>query len=177
MADGRSAGFPPLAAPGCRVLVLGTLPGRESLRQHQYYAHPRNAFWPIMAGLTGCPAGADYARRVASLVAVGIAVWDVLASGKRPGSLDSAIETATVEVNDFASFLRRHREIGTVCFNGATAERLFCREVLPGLARQRQLTRLRLPSTSPAHAALSTAAKARTWHRALRPVLGAGSTA
>jgi len=167
----RVSGFPPLAAPHCRVLVLGTLPGRESLRQQQYYAHPRNAFWPIMAAWAGFAVTAPYAARAAALVTAGIAVWDVLQSCHRPGSLDSAIDGATLEPNDFRHFFRAHPRVATICCNGATAERLFRRHVLAGNATVQRLHCRRLPGTSPAHAALDLPAKQRAWHAALQAAL------
>jgi hypoxanthine-DNA glycosylase len=154
------------------VLVLGTMPGRESLRRGEYYAHPRNAFWPIMASVAGFPVDAPYATRTAALVAAGIAVWDVLQSCDRPGSLDTAIDPATLRPNDFLRFFREHPRVTTVCFNGTTAERLFRRHVMGDDERLRRLACVRLPGTSPAHAALGLPAKQRAWHAALRTALG-----
>jgi hypoxanthine-DNA glycosylase len=146
------------------------MPGRESLRQRQYYAHPRNAFWPIMAAITGVPAGAPYAERTAALAAAGIAVWDVLRCCERPGSLDSNIDPATARANDFQRFFRRQPGIRTVCFNGAMAERLFRRHITAPDGPT-AMHYVRLPGTSPAHAALSLAAKRRAWHQALHQAL------
>ncbi len=91
----RVQSFPPIAAPGARLLILGSMPGAASLAAGQYYAHPRNAFWPILAALCHFPADAPYAARVAALQAAGVAVWDVLQSCVRPGSLDTAIERSS----------------------------------------------------------------------------------
>jgi hypoxanthine-DNA glycosylase len=167
----RVRSFPPLAGISCRLLVLGTMPGRESLRQRQYYAHPRNAFWPIMAPLAGVAADAPYGERTVALVAAGIAVWDVLRSCERPGSLDSDIDPATLRPNDFGRFFRRHPAIRTVCFNGSTAERLYRRHVAAQGHASPALRYLRLPGTSPANAALPLPAKRRAWHAAVRAAL------
>lgn len=145
------------------------MPGKASLLAQEYYAHPRNAFWRIMGALlpgqTSLPT-LSYAKRVAALKASGIAVWDVLASCTRESSLDSDIDDSTIVPNDFAGFFRAHTEIQSVFFNGAKAEHSFRKFVLPSLgddaksdARQYQ----RLPSTSPAHAALSFEAKLDAW--------------
>jgi TDG/mug DNA glycosylase family protein len=158
--------FAPIAPRSARRLVLGSMPGLASLAARQYYAHPRNAFWPIMAALLGFDAQADYALRVAALRASGVALWDVLHSCKRAGSLDQAIEAAELTANDLAGFLRRHPDIVAVYFNGAAAETLFRRHVLPDVQGLAILYR-RLPSTSPAHAALTFEAKLLAWRSAL----------
>ena len=162
-------GFRPIATPGSRVLVLGSLPGPESLRRRQYYAQPRNAFWRIVSDLFGTGPLDDYPARVAAIERHGLALWDVCASAERTGALDSAIRRASVEVNDFEGFLRRHRAIERVCCNGQTAALLYRRLVLPGLpAPASDLPVTVLPSTSPAHAAISYERKLAAW-AALRP--------
>jgi hypoxanthine-DNA glycosylase len=152
-----------------RVLVLGSLPGARSLQLQQYYGLPRNAFWQIAAALTGVAAEADYAARLAGLRRSGIALWDVIATARRRGSLDAAIEHNGLVVNDFASFFATHPRIERICCNGATAAALYRRLVLPTLsAPVAALPLLTLPSTSPAHAALDLATKRSRWLAALR---------
>lgn len=158
-------GFPPIARSDARVLVLGSMPGRASLAAGQYYAHPRNAFWPILGAHCGFAADASYPTRTAALMQAGIAVWDVLRSCRRVGSLDSAIEDP--QANDFATFFARHPGIDTVLFNGTAAASLFDRHVLRRLDPVPS-RRIRLPSTSPAHAAKPLAAKQSLWLSALR---------
>ena len=160
--------FPPVAATDARLLILGSVPGRESLRQRQYYAHPRNAFWRIICEIFGAAPDLTYAERLELLTASGIALWDVIGSCRRTTSLDSDIEPESVAVNDFASFLAGHRRIATVCFNGGTAETTFRRLLLPSLDLvQQPLAFHRLPSTSPAHAGMPYAAKLARWHAVL----------
>ena len=168
--------FRPVAARDARVLVLGSMPGVASLEAQQYYAHPRNAFWPIMAELLGFDPGLPYRARLARLRRGRVALWDVLKRCRRDGSLDAAIEPASVEVNDFAAFLRLHGHVATVCCNGATAHDLFVRRALPLLQELgRSVDVLKLPSTSPANAGMPRAAKAARWREALGPLLkGAG---
>lgn len=164
--------FPPIEPAQARVLILGSLPGQASLAAQAYYAHPRNAFWPLLGALTGTPADADYDVRTAGLRRHGIALWDVLAAAERPGSLDADIVNASIEVNDIAGLLARHPTLALVACNGGTAYSLFRRHVLPSLgARADRLSILRLPSTSPAHAALPFAHKLATWRDALQPWL------
>jgi hypoxanthine-DNA glycosylase len=156
--------FPPIARATARVLILGTMPGQASLRAGQYYAHPRNQFWPIVAELLGFDPASPYAARVAGLSSADIALWDVLKSCIRRSSLDSAIVPSSAVSNDFAQFLASHQQIERICFNGATAEALYMRHVRPGLAARPEVRHLRLPSTSPANAALTFGAKLQAWH-------------
>lgn len=160
-------GFPPLADVRARVLVLGSMPGIASLRVRQYYGHPRNAFWPIMAGIFDFDAAAPYAQRVAALLAHRVAVWDVLAACERPGSLDADIDARSIEVNDFTGLVGGLPELRRVCFNGAKAMELFRRRVSPQLDIESPLELVPLPSTSPAHAGMSVAEKQRRWRQAL----------
>lgn len=161
-------GFPALAAASAHTLILGSMPGQASLRAQRYYAHPRNAFWPILRQLLGVPEAADYATASAALVAQGYALWDVLARCERPGSLDADIRAASVAANDFPAFFAAHPGIVRVCFNGAAAQALYRRHVVPTLpAALAGMAQQRLPSTSPAHAGMPQAAKARRWHEVL----------
>lgn len=166
MAHVRS--FPPIVGRSPHTLILGTMPGTASLNAQQYYAHPRNAFWGILANLLGFDADLDYAARTQRVVAAGIAVWDVLRSCKRPGSLDSSIEAASIVANDFNTFFARHAGIEQVCFNGAAAESLYRRHVLQTLAPTTPQRRyVRLPSTSPANASIRVAEKTELWRVAV----------
>lgn len=150
--------FAPLSRPDARVLILGTMPGEESLRRRQYYAHPRNAFWPILGDLLGFDPAAPYRQRCRHVVSAGLAVWDVLRRCERERSADARITCA--EPNDFAAFFARRPRIRAVFLNGATAERLFRQHVrAPAHLRHIQ----RLPSTSPAMASLSLERKREAW--------------
>ncbi len=163
----RSYGFPPVAAPGARLLILGSLPGRRSLEAQEYYAQPRNAFWPLMSNLFDVDARASYAERLHSLNDRGVALWDVCGSAHRRGSLDQRIELQTVRANDFEPFFETHRDIRLICFNGARAASLYRRLVLPRLStRAAAIPSMRLPSTSPAHASLTFDQKLEKWRSA-----------
>lgn len=152
-------------APDCRLLVLGSMPGAASLAAQQYYAHPRNAFWPIMGQLFGFAADLPYAERLTQLRARGIGLWDVLQSCERQGSLDSAIRAE--QPNDFASLLQQQSGIRALAFNGAKAAQSFRKLVLPRLQTQPLPALLNLPSTSPAHASVSCAEKLAAWAEVL----------
>jgi hypoxanthine-DNA glycosylase len=162
------SGFPPVAKPDARVLILGTLPGEESLKRQQYYARTTNSFWRIMAELTGANPTFPYAKKLASLTAKRLALWDVCAAAERSGSLDSSIVPLTIKTNDFASFFREHRHLELICFNGQHAARLFTKRVLDDLPLTvRKLPHVTLPSTSPAHATLRFEQKLQRWRDAL----------
>ncbi len=169
--------FPPIVGPDARILILGSMPGEASLREQQYYGHPRNAFWPILSALLWIPVQASYAERCIALAARGIALWDVIAACERPGSLDQAIRPETVRVNDFAAFFDVTPGIVHLVFNGGMAEREYRRRVLPGLPlRHRRIPQHRLPSTSPANAALRFDQKLAAW-RSILDWLGADPSA
>lgn len=162
-------GLPAVAAADARVLVLGSMPGAASLTAQQYYAHPRNAFWPIMGAIAGAGPQLPYLQRLPRLTDAGIALWDVLAHCVRVGSLDARIEPGSVAVNDFDAFLAAHPRITLVALNGGTAARMFARHVAPSLPRQ--VASVALPSTSPAHAAMRLEEKLDAWRSAIAPCL------
>jgi TDG/mug DNA glycosylase family protein len=165
----RISGFPPVVGERPRVLILGSMPSEKSLADSEYYAHPRNAFWRIMADLFDIDRDLPYADRLNRLRECRIALWDVLASCERPGSLDSNISNA--QPNDFAGLLARHPTIGSVFFNGRRAEDEFRRNVRPTLGAIGDALEYRgLPSTSPANAARSYGQKLADW-RAIREAL------
>jgi len=155
--------FPPLSGPRARVLVLGSMPGKASLAAQQYYAHPRNAFWPIIEAVLGIGRDLPYAQRCRQLIARNVAVWDVLQSCYRPGSLDADIDSASIMTNDFVAFLAGHPRIHRICFNGATAQQVFRCQVLPSLPADRLPEMIRLPSTSPANAGMRLEQKIAHW--------------
>ena len=166
-------GFPPVEPRRARVLILGSLPSAESIRQGQYYAHPRNAFWPIMGELFGAGREWPYERRLRKLAARGVMLWDVLRAAQRPGSLDSAIHPRRLAPNAIPELLVRHPELETIAFNGASAEALFRRHVAKACGDRLVGVKLvRLPSTSPAHAARTVAQKIVAWRTALQPLTG-----
>ncbi len=122
-----------------------------------------------MMALLASAVDLDYELRKQVLLDRGLAVWDVLQSCSRPGSLDSDIEMATIKINDFETFFQQHTEIRAVFFNGAKAQTLFNKRVFPQLPeRFRYLSYQRLPSTSPAHASLTIRQKKEQWRSILR---------
>lgn len=173
MAMNPICSFPPYARGDALVLILGSMPGKASLEAEEYYAHPRNAFWPVMETLFGISRHLPYEERLAALVRRRVALWDVLASCVRPGSLDSDIVEDTVVPNDLPSFLRSHPMITAVFFNGAKAEQAWRRHIDPALP-QAGLRLVRLPSTSPANARLSLEEKIEAWRTVAEAALEKG---
>jgi double-stranded uracil-DNA glycosylase len=158
----RVHSFAPIEDEHAEVLILGSMPGHASLAAGEYYAHARNAFWPIMCELLQFDAGSAYQLRVRALKSSRIALWDVLQSCTREGSLDARIEADTQIANDFRTFLDAHKRIARVFFNGAKAEACFKRHV-PLLIGNGSLDYVRLPSTSPANASMSFENKLEAW--------------
>ncbi|HWQ25932.1 MAG TPA: DNA-deoxyinosine glycosylase [Chlorobaculum sp.] len=154
--------FEPVARADARVLVLGSVPGVVSIKQQRYYAHGRNAFWPLMERLLCEGSSLEYPARLDLLMDSGIALWDVLASAMREGSLDSAIIAGSEVPNDIVGFLDSHPYITHIFFNGAKAAMSFQRHsgkrIIPG-----RVQLVQLPSTSPANAAMSFDAKLQAW--------------
>jgi hypoxanthine-DNA glycosylase len=159
-----TTGFPPVAGPGARVLILGSLPSRKSLELNQYYGHPQNAFWRIMGELFGAGHDIPYDERTTRLVANGVAVWDVLQASVRPGSMDADIDRDAAAPNDFEVFFSEHPSVELVCFNGKTAQALYQRLVASVIENgSNTRTYQTMPSTSPAFAAMSFDQKLDKW--------------
>ena len=161
-----SRGFPPIVGPRPTILVLGSLPGQASLAANEYYAQPRNDFWPIMSALCGADPALDYRDRCAALERAGIALWDVLEAAERRGSLDANIVTASARVNDIAGLVAEQRSIRLLAFNGKKAADIFSKRIAADLPRGDIETAV-LPSTSPAHAAMRRERKLELWRAAL----------
>ena len=143
------------------------MPSRVSLQEKEYYAHPRNAFWWLMAQLLGFDYNVPYAERVSKVTAGGFAVWDVLLDCQREGSLDSNIQRETEESNDFSSFLLRTPTIKLIAFNGTAAQKIFMRHCTSVLEQHTNLMTALLPSSSAAHASMTKYQKLRLWSEQL----------
>jgi TDG/mug DNA glycosylase family protein len=159
-----ASGFAPIAAPDANVLILGSLPSQLSLQKQEYYGNPQNAFWRVMGELFGAGPDVTYTKRARMLRQSGIAVWDVLKSSVRPGSMDAAIDLSTARPNDFPAFFDAHPDITLVCFNGKKARELYERLVAPQIGGNiDKLEYKSMPSTSPAYASMSFEEKVRQW--------------
>ena len=163
----RVQSFAPVIGRDPRILILGSMPGVASLEAVQYYAHPRNAFWPIMAALFGIDVDSDYDTRIEQISNKPLALWDTLKGCERPGSLDSNIRRESVEVNDIPGLLEEHSSIVAVACNGATSANYFRKLVLPRMPDPARIDLLKMPSTSPANAGMRFAQKLDAWRRLL----------
>jgi len=160
-----------------KVLILGSMPGQASLQAAQYYAHPRNAFWPILISIIHdhtpnfeATKQWDYNQRLQLACDHGYALWDVLAQCERPGSLDSKILRQSEIANPINVWLEKSPSIARICFNGKTAAALFNRHIQQKLSPtvlERPLQFFTLPSSSPAMASLNLEQKKMAWLEAL----------
>lgn len=173
MKETHCVGFPAQVSQACRVLVLGSMPGIASLQAAQYYAHPRNRFWPLMQRLCGVDATAPYATRIAALNAAGVGLWDVIGQCQRRGSLDAAIVRGSEVPNALGALIATLPQLRAVACNGGTAYQLFQRCVVPTLAATGQAPAIwSLPSTSPANAAWPLPRLQAAWQPLADALLG-----
>lgn len=163
----RVQSFAPVIGCQPRIVILGSMPGVASLEAAQYYAHPRNAFWPIIGELLGIDPVQDYESRIGRLEKLPLILWDTLQACHRPGSLDSNIDAGSVRANDFPDLLNRFPDIRAILFNGATSEKYFKQLVLPKLPDPLEIELIKMPSTSPAHAGMRFEQKLEAWRRLL----------
>ncbi len=148
--------FSPLCHNNCTILILGSLPSELSLQKQQYYAHPRNAFWKIIFDVFQKPYSDDYQTKTSLLLENNIALWDVIHTADREGSLDSNIKNSTV--NDFTAFLKAHPQIKKILINGGKATSLWKRH-----CKNIDINVVSLPSTSPANAKMPYSEKLEIW--------------
>lgn len=149
--------FPPIEPPQARVLILGSIPGDRSIAENEYYGHPRNRFWKMLAHLTGTQNPESYLAKMELLYQNHIALWDVAQQAIRKGSMDSDIKNAVP--NEIRELLKRNPGIKIIGFNGKKAEALFDKF----FEREKGMTYWSLPSTSPANAGITFDALCGQW--------------
>ena len=168
--DPLLASFPPVVARDTHTLILGSLPGAASLAKRQYYGHPRNAFWRLVGDALGVDLmGMDYADRLPLLLAHGIGLWDVIATARRLGSLDSAIRDHVH--NDLLDLLEKLPHLHTIGFNGGTAAKIGMKALGERAGDYRIVM---LPSSSPAYAAMTFSEKLVGWREGIQPATRIG---
>ena len=162
---GRCIGFLPSIDDNCTTLILGSMPSVKSLEHGQYYAHPQNRFWPMMADFfNNGKLPQTYAEKLAMLRQNHIALWDAINSCVREGSLDSAIQDE--KPNNFATFLPRYPKITRICFNGNKSFQCF-KKYNKQILQNPKFTFFTLPSTSPANARYRMPMLKEAWQQAL----------
>lgn len=164
-------GLPAVWQADAQILILGSLPGVASLKAAQYYAHPRNQFWPLLQQLFGIDASLPYEQRIAGLQQQRLALWDLIGAAERRGSLDSAITPASIQLNDFSALLQQLPALRAVWLNGGTAAKAWQKLMKAGLKLPATVQVFALSSTSPAHAALSFTDKLQHWQQAYQQTL------
>lgn len=163
--------FEPVIGTDPKILILGSIPGIASLQAQQYYAHPRNAFWSIMAQIFEVEWSDDYASKIQQVKCFPVILWDTLKACHREGSLDSAITKDQLQANDIVGLLKRVPSIRLIVFNGAASEKYFKQTVARLLTGDLQPDQIRLPSTSPAHASKNFQQKLEDW-KVIKTYLG-----
>lgn len=161
-------GLSPNIDKNCKVLILGSMPGVKSLEEQQYYAHPQNRFWPMMAYLLKEELPTDYPAKLSMLLRHHIALWDSIGSCEREGSLDSAIRNE--KGNDCSALLQDYPKIRTICFNGGKSAQTFKR-YNKELMKRRDIAFHAMPSTSPANARWRLPMLEETWGNVLTEAL------
>ncbi len=151
--------FSPIADEDIEILILGTMPSDASLAKKEYYGHPRNRFWKLIAEITKTHLPQTYEDKKALLLKHRIGIWDIAQKAERKGSLDSAIKE--VIPNDIDFFLKTHPLIHTICFNGVFAQKLHDQYFI----QKKEILYLLLPSSSPANAAISAEELSASWQR------------
>ena len=158
--------FQPISSPDSIILILGSMPGVKSLDAQQYYAHPRNLFWPFMGQLFNFDDNVSYQEKSNQLKKNKVAIWDVLQNCLRDGSLDSDIKTESIVTNDFLKFYQQHKQIKQVFFNGQKAMTVYNKLVLPNVSlHYPYIEHIGLPSTSPANASIKREEKFKRWQK------------
>ena len=164
----KKIGFPPVSQNDAEILILGSMPGEQSLQKVQYYGHPRNVFWIIMGELLNFDPKIAYEKKLNKLKEEKIALWDVLDVCERKGSLDSSIISKSEIANNFNSFFSHHKKIKKICFNGQKAHQSFIKHILkkfPQITKNIEI--YILPSTSPANASIPFEKKLLEWKNAI----------
>jgi len=157
--------FEPIVGRNPRIVILGSMPGVVSLQAVQYYANPRNAFWAIIAELFGIDLDCSYQSRVEQISQLPLVLWDTLKACQREGSLDSKILKQQIEANDIAGLVEQYSGLRAIAFNGAASEKYFNQLEKHRLPASHQLELIKLPSTSPANAAMNFDQKLVIWRQ------------
>ncbi|MFC3158627.1 G/U mismatch-specific uracil-DNA glycosylase [Chryseobacterium arachidis] len=141
----RIFSFPPIIDNNSKIIILGSIPGVKSLEKQQYYGHPQNKFWKIIFELFHEEFTEDYDKRIQVLKKNHIALWDVIDSCERKGSLDSEIKNE--EANQIEELLEKYPNIQAIFCNGGKSYK----NLQKILGKNYKIPVFLLPSTSPLH--------------------------
>ena len=155
----------PIIGRNPRIMILGSMPGIISINAAQYYANPRNLFWTVLADLFGIDIDVSYESKVQQMRELPVILWDTLKTCRREGSLDSKILNTDIEANDISALLKQFPTVQAIAFNGGASAKYFDRLVKPQLAKDLDIELLKMPSTSPANAAMKREHKLELWRR------------
>ena len=157
--NNRIFSFPPIIDESSEILILGSIPGQKSLEKQEYYAHPQNKFWRIIFELFNEIFTTDYTKKIQILEKHHIALWDVIDTCERKGSLDSEIRNE--EANKIEELLHNYPNIKAIFCNGQKSYK----NLQKILSKDFHLPIIALPSTSPAHASLRSEEKLLSWQK------------
>ena len=157
----KISSFPPIINNESKILILGSIPGQKSLEKQEYYAHPQNKFWRIIFELFNEIFTTDYTKKIQILEKHHIALWDVIDTCERKGSLDSEIRNE--EANKIEELLHNYPNIKAIFCNGQKSYK----NLQKILSKDFHLPIIALPSTSPAHASLRYEEKLKSWKMVL----------
>lgn len=163
----NDTGFPPIVGLNPKILILGSMPSQKSLEKQQYYGHPQNAFWKIMAKAFGFSENLEYYQKTKLVKENGIAIWDVIHCCTRSGSLDSSIQKDTIVENKIPELLEQFPGIQKILCNGGTSHQLFLKHFKIWSTAHPEIEIIKMPSTSPAHASLNFEQKYDVWIKTL----------
>lgn len=149
--------FPPVSNAETEILILGTFPGDRSLQLGEYFAHPRNRFWKIIAAITNNPLPKNYSKKLELLHSNRIGLWNMLHKAEREGSLDAAIQNEVP--NELPAFITKHKKLRVIAFDGQKPEAFHDKY----FTRRDNLTYISLPSCSPANARFNLEALCEKW--------------
>lgn len=156
----RIFSFPPIIDNNSRIIILGSIPGVKSLEKQQYYGHPQNKFWKIIFELFNENFTDNYEEKINILKKHRIALWDVIDSCERKGSLDSEIKNEAA--NQIEQLLENYPNIEAVFCNGGKSYK----NLKKILGKNFRVPIYQMPSTSPLHT-VSFEKKFEEWKKIL----------
>jgi len=148
--------FEPIIDKNSKILILGSFPSIDSFKNSFYYGHKQNQFWKLLADIFEENIPKTIEEKIDFLKKHKIALWDIVKSCNRKGSLDNCLKN--IEVNDIEKLLKKYPNIKAVFFTGRKAQQLYKKHF-----SHLNISTLYLPSPSPAYKKLSYEEKLKEW--------------